>query len=348
MKKLSIIIPCYNVEAYLDRCFASLERQTIGMDALELIFVNDASPDQGINKLYAFEAKYPDSIIVINSEENLKQGGARNLGLQYASADYIGYVDPDDWVEDTMFEKLYEKAIQYNADIVTCECKRVFSEAEKLPPKGSKDAFYIIENPEMRRELYMLGLGSGGVWSKLYRKSFLTENKIVFPEHLSYEDNYFVSLVIMCVKRIYFLDEVLYYYFVNNNSTIVKSNSKHHFDRLTVSLLTYEQFEMRGYLTDYYREFEYHFLLCYYLNSIHTFLLRFEELPLSVIRKMNITVRMLFPTFLENPYLDNFTDFYKQLIKYLPYDLPDETWKSLQIAYQKKHNISFSTETQKQ
>ena len=110
-KKISIIIPCYMVEQYIDRCVNSLLNQSIGLENLELIFINDASPDLTLSKLLDYEQLYPESILIIDSKENMKQGGARNLGLMYASADYIGFVDSDDWVEPTMFEKLYAKAI---------------------------------------------------------------------------------------------------------------------------------------------------------------------------------------------------------------------------------------------
>ena len=89
-KKISIIIPCYNVESYLDRCFESLKHQTLGFEQMELIFVNDASTDGTLDKLTALESQYPENIIVINFTENRRQGTARNVALEYASAPYIG------------------------------------------------------------------------------------------------------------------------------------------------------------------------------------------------------------------------------------------------------------------
>ena len=105
---LSIIIPCYNSELYLDRCIKSLLSQTLGSNHLEFIFVNDASTECTLPILHKSETMYPNLITVINSSTNLKQGGARNLGLQYASGDYVGFVDSDDWIEPDMYEQLYQ------------------------------------------------------------------------------------------------------------------------------------------------------------------------------------------------------------------------------------------------
>ena len=108
MSKISVIIPCYNAENVLDNCLESLTAQTIGIENLEIILVNDASTDGTYDRLCQWEQKYPDSIMVINCTENGRQGRARNIGLEYAGADYIGYMDIDDIAEPEMFEELYK------------------------------------------------------------------------------------------------------------------------------------------------------------------------------------------------------------------------------------------------
>lgn len=194
VKKISIIIPCYLVEQYIDRCINSLINQTTGLDNLELIFINDASPDNTLDRLLFYESQYPDSIVVINSDKNMKQGGARNLGLNYASADYIGFVDSDDWIEPTMFEKLYDKAIKYDCDVVTCDSKRVFDENTPMGPNGNQDCLYIIDDIESRKDLLISGLGNGGIYTRIYKRSLIFNHDIFFPENLTYEDNFFAFL----------------------------------------------------------------------------------------------------------------------------------------------------------
>ena len=117
MDKISIIVPCYNVEKYVGKCIESLLAQTIGRDKLELIFINDASTDGTLRILKAYERMDPEHICVITYDENIKQGGARNIGLSYATGNYIGFVDADDWIEPDMYERLLTMVKKYNCDM---------------------------------------------------------------------------------------------------------------------------------------------------------------------------------------------------------------------------------------
>lgn len=120
MKKVSVIVPCHNAAKWLPQCFLSLVQQSIGIDGLELIFVDDASDDEGATwaLLEEFERVYPESIMIIHLEENLRQGGARNVALGYATGEYLAFVDADDFVEKDFLEKVYRRAVESDADIV--------------------------------------------------------------------------------------------------------------------------------------------------------------------------------------------------------------------------------------
>ena len=120
MKKISVIVPCYNVEREIDRCAQSLVAQSLSISNMELIFVDDASEDSTAQKLSVWEARYPDSIIVIRCTENGKQGTARNIGMQYATGEYIGFVDSDDYVESAMYREMCRIADDERVDMVTC------------------------------------------------------------------------------------------------------------------------------------------------------------------------------------------------------------------------------------
>ena len=122
-KKISVIIPCHNAELTIDRCMESVEKQTIGVENLEIILVNDASKDKTLEKLCIWEAKYPNSIIVIDCEENKKPGGARNIGLDYAGGQYIAFADADDILEEDMYEMLFEAADK-QCDVAICGSSR--------------------------------------------------------------------------------------------------------------------------------------------------------------------------------------------------------------------------------
>ena len=123
-EKISVIIPCYNVEQYIDRCLASVAAQTIGLDKLEIICVNDASTDGTWQKLLAWERRYPQNILLVDCVQNGKLGQARNIGLAHASGDYVVFLDADDWMEPDSYEKLYQLIRDYQCDVVAFQFVR--------------------------------------------------------------------------------------------------------------------------------------------------------------------------------------------------------------------------------
>ena len=112
--KISVVIPVYGVERYLQQCIDSLINQS--MTEIEYIFVNDASPDGCLDILLDNQAKHPDVIKVIDSPVNKKQGGARNMGVDASRAEFIGFVDSDDFVSPNMYRKLYDAINRTNSD----------------------------------------------------------------------------------------------------------------------------------------------------------------------------------------------------------------------------------------
>ena len=118
MKKVSVIVPVYNAENTLTDCLGNLVHQTL--EDIELILVNDASTDGSLEILLSCERQFPDKVLLINNTENLGAGGARNLALDMAQGEYVGFVDADDMVDSHMYEKLYTAAKAGDYDIVDC------------------------------------------------------------------------------------------------------------------------------------------------------------------------------------------------------------------------------------
>lgn len=331
MKKISVIVPCYNVESYIDRLVDSLVNQTIGVDALELIFVDDASTDHTYEKLCAWEKRYSDSILVIHSETNSRQGGARNIGLSYASADYIGFVDSDDWVEITMYEKLYSKAQETDADVVGC----LFQREDSTGKIYYRAAVNETMNQIIWRDPYGdQGLGMpGGIWCKLYRRDMIVEHEIYFPEGLAYEDNYWSTLLSYYVKSYYIIPEVLYHYFVNECSTVVARNSDRHMDRLQVELLKLEELKRRGLYSSNQAWIEFGFLRYFYINSLHLFFTRYDTLPYDTICWMQRKVCELVPAWEENPYLDRLNWIEQFFLKTAKMKLTQKEFEEIAAGY---------------
>ncbi|MCM1568338.1 MAG: glycosyltransferase [Roseburia sp.] len=304
-KLISIIIPCYNVEKYIERCFRSIEKQTIGIEKLEVILVDDCSTDNTREKLKAIEASYPDSVILVCCEQNGRQGRARNIGLQYASAPYIGFVDSDDWLEPDMYEKMYRKLQELSCDIVMCQSFRDFDNpGQILPPKRTGEEGRLLRIDTLsKRKTFLVGAYMGfGVWNKLYRRELLQENDIFFPENLAYEDHFFATLLYFYTESVYLMEERLYHYFVNQESTVLAKNASYHFDILTVDVLLWEECEKRGFLRDYRLELEYQFLTLCYLPSIKMMILRLNEVPYEYFCALKEATLERVPDYHSNPY----------------------------------------------
>ena len=236
-KKISIILPCYNVEQYLDRSFSSLKNQTLGFENMELIFVNDASTDGTLDKLTSFEEQYPDNIIVINFAENRRQGTARNVALEYASAPYIGYVDSDDWVDITMFEKMVTAIEKYDCDFVECRWDLCRDENHSTSIKKlGANGYLDLSDPETHAKFIGDQIGITALWSKVFKKSFLVDNDIYCPEQIRYEDIFFCYLAFIYAKSYYRIDEPLYHYFINPTGTVQSKKQIHQFDKMPVAL----------------------------------------------------------------------------------------------------------------
>ena len=118
MNKVSVIVPVYNAQNFLEKCIESLTQQTL--KEMELIFVNDGSTDQSLQILEKYQKRFPKKVMVY-SKENGGQASARNLGISKSRGEYIGFIDADDYVDTHMYEAMYKKAKKENSDYVECQ-----------------------------------------------------------------------------------------------------------------------------------------------------------------------------------------------------------------------------------
>jgi glycosyltransferase involved in cell wall biosynthesis len=297
MVKVSVIVPVYNVEEYLRRCLDSLVRQTL--QDIEIIAVDDCSPDHSLEILRQYEVRYPDKVHVIQSDINRRQGGARNLGIRAAQGEYIGFVDSDDWVDETMFERLYEKAVATDSDVVDCNYYLAFP--DHLVECKSNSPSQCGELTDTRKRTVITN--PGRTWTKLYKRTLWTENEIFFPEHLLYEDNEIMPLIMAYARKLAKVDACLYYYFVGTGgSTTEKRNDSHQFDRLVTAVNMYDHFRSRGLLANYGAEIEYRFIKLYYVITIPLCLNRFDPPEIQKLYDIRAYMRLKFPDYRKNKY----------------------------------------------
>ena len=223
MPKISIIIPVYNTEKYLVKCIDSLLYQSL--EDIEIICVNDGSTDNSQKILDDYAKK--DKRIKVIHQENKKQGAARNKGMEIATGEYIGYVDSDDWVDFDYFEELYIAAKKHNLDIALATNVRIGNGKTKKRLKIEKEqvALNLQEKLDLCNQFK-----NECPTNKIYRRKFLIENNIAWPEGVYCEDKIYTLKAIFWANGIVSVPDVNYYYFRRHNST-VKSNKQSKIDK---------------------------------------------------------------------------------------------------------------------
>lgn len=309
---ISVIVPVYNVAKYLQQCIDSLIAQTIA-DEMEFIFVNDASPDNCLEILRENEKKYPDKIKVIDSKENLYQGGARNLGMRQARGEYIGFVDSDDFVSPTMYEMLYEKAVTSGADATFIQYTSVPEDTINSPAKGGR-ALIEWEPTLLRLEGKNLKQGkpeeiadflaypTGGIYCGLWRKSIILDNGLFFPEHLKYEDNYWGTLIRLYLNKIAFIHEIHYFYRQNPVSTTHSKDPSFLRDRIIIENSLLNEAKKRGFFTLYHDAWEYIYIVRYALNTCMLNLQLCDSIDYELVKKVMGDLETEFPSWRSNKY----------------------------------------------
>ena len=304
-EKVSVIVPCYNVENRIDRCVMSLMNQTIDKEMLEIILVNDASTDDTLQHLLDWEKEYPENILVINLSENVRQGGARNVGLEYASGDYIGFVDYDDYVNENMYEEMYSALISKEVDCVICG-RYEQTEEGKLYDLGMVDNYLV----DLRREQYpffvLQSVAYYGIVQMLLKRTVLERFNLPFPKNVAYEDNYWCGLLVYYLGKVYVMNKSFYYYCVNSKSTVQARNAPHQLDRFKMEVCKMKTAMDRGLYEFYQEDLEYQFVKYYFLNGILSLLNHFDEIPKGIIENMIREVKEWCPDLSKNLLINHY------------------------------------------
>ena len=224
---ISIIVPVYNVEKYLDRCVNSIIKQTY--QNLEIILVDDGSTDGSGEKCDEWSKK--DSRIVVIHKNNGGLSDARNVGMSKSNGEYIGFVDSDDYVSANMYESLYSAIIKYDADIAECQWIKFEDEsAIKDSESGSEVIVDVYTAEEALSELILERKIKQTVVNKLYQRNSI---QTCFPVGRINEDDYWTYQVFGMAKKIVLLHTVLYYYFQRSSSIMHVKYSPKRLDGVT-------------------------------------------------------------------------------------------------------------------
>lgn len=228
---VSVIVPIYNVEKYLSKCIESIINQTL--TNIEIILVNDGSTDN--SGFIADEYAKKDERIKVLHKKNAGQGSARNIGLDIAKGEYIGFIDSDDWIDLNMYNELYKNAIDYNSDICICN-RKVFNETNKLINLiDVENKLYTEINQNiidyLIKEFFYPSTVSA--CNKIYKKEIIDNNNIRFKsfKDVGSEDTLFNYEMLFKINTVKTINNISYNQLARNGSTM-RSYNKGYFIRL--------------------------------------------------------------------------------------------------------------------
>ena len=218
MKKISVIIPVYNIEKYIRKCLESVINQTY--KNLEIIVVNDGTKD---NSMEIVREYLEDNRIIVINKENGGLSSARNKGLEIATGDYISFVDSDDYLEKDLYSKLIEKVedediIVFDSRYIDTKTQKILQETKNVNIDSEK--IKVLKNEKNNGLEYYFDL-SVVVWDKIYKRDFLKKYNLKFVEGIIYEDIPWSYEVYLLAKKVKYLNMIGYNYQVNRENSIM-------------------------------------------------------------------------------------------------------------------------------
>lgn len=224
--KLSIVIPVYNTEKYLEKCLASCVSRKVEMTDYEIVVVDDGTKDNAMAIALRYQEDYPN--IKIFSQENAGLSAARNMGLSHCSGDYVWFVDSDDYIEEGSLPLIFNK-IEDNPDVICIQAKRSDEETARNSFSGNvQNGFDVL-------------LHSFDDWDRcvpyfIFNRQFIDNHQLRFYVGIFHEDDEFTPRALVFAEKVSVIDRPLYFYWVKTENTITKTvNPKKSYDNIAVA-----------------------------------------------------------------------------------------------------------------
>lgn len=233
--KLSIIIPVFNVEKYLHKCLLSCLEQDFLYEDYEIIIIDDGSTDSSLLIAQEFEKKYNN--IKVYSQKNSGQSIARNVGLSQAKGEYVWYIDPDDWLEPSIFQKLYNEVSSNNLDCLWFKWRRIDTRGHcyiNSSDNTSRKNDTIVESGiSFLNNHFGYACYSPAFW---FKRNFLLDNSFFFKEGVIFEDTELIPRILLKANRVKFVSLLCYNYFMRDGSSIQCVSEKKYRDLKSIIL----------------------------------------------------------------------------------------------------------------
>lgn len=249
--KVSVIVPVYNVEKYLFRCLNSLVNQTLA--EIQIIVVNDGATDHSQEIIDTFVCEHSTKVFSY-VKANGGLGDARNFGLKHVQASFVGFVDSDDYVEPDMYEQLYQRIVEENAELAVCD---IVYEWENTNQKNILKGIKQIDGIKTTSTLFLSPLFA---WNKLYSMQLFDDKELRYPQRLWYEDIPVTIPIFASLKKIAYVDKVLIHYMQRETSIMASFDNKKIFDIFDILDLTEKRLKDRGNYVENESEVEFLFI----------------------------------------------------------------------------------------
>lgn len=292
MVKVSIIVPVHNSQSYLHKCVESLLEQTL--NDIEIILVDDCSTDDSRTLIENYVNQNAGKVRGLYLEQNLRQGGARNRGMSIAQGEYLCFVDSDDFVEPDMCRVLYETA--QGADM--CGADYFIDDGKTLK---NKDVDYGegVEMTDARKIHFAANCGY--FWSRIYRRDFLQQHRILFPEGTFYEDAFFNFMTILLSKTAIKANGRFYHYYQSENSTMRSDENPRQYERIGIPTLIMQDCKERGIYQQYRDMVDYKYISMHMSNIRYTCLGQFRKPDVKQLARIRTAVKTDCPKFYQCP-----------------------------------------------
>ena len=292
MYKLSVIVPVYNVEKYLDKCLNSLVRQNV--DDYEIIVVNDGTKDNSQKIIDKYVSEYPN-LVKSFIKENGGLSDARNYGVKRASGEYITFLDSDDYIEDDTYRNMLDIAYRDNLDLVVSDLEYVWEDESK--DAFVKEGINRVSNNDLKN-LFLSPLFS---WNKMYKRELFNKLDCKYPIGLWYEDIPVTLKFFSSIDKVGYYNHVSYHYLQRNTSILGSSYNDKMYDIFTIFEGVINDFKQRNVYDKYYDELEYLFIEHFLAYGAFRFLRtdHYKEL----MSKAFEFVKEYFPNFGDNKYI---------------------------------------------
>lgn len=228
MIKISLILPVYNVEKYLDQCLRTCIDQDIPIDEYEIIIINDGTKDNSLDIAHRYERNYRN--VKVYSQENQGLSAARNKGLSLAKGDYVWFIDTDDWIKELCLKQIADLCIDNSLDALAIGAGNVYD------IRVERRFNYNLNGVYKGKDALMMGIMKVCAPFTIYKRDFLVKNKLLFKNGIFHEDSEFTPRAYYHLKKISFLDDIYYFVRQNPDSITRTPNPKKAFDNITVAI----------------------------------------------------------------------------------------------------------------